>query len=37
MPQAMKYGATSIFLEIVVLFENLYNFLIIVHPTSPWS
>ena len=35
MPQISKYSATPIFYEIIVLYENFYNLLMILHPTSP--
>ena len=35
MPQIRKQIATPIFNEIIVLFENFYNPLMVLHPTSP--
>ena len=35
MPQISKYSATPIFYEIIVLYENFYNLLMILHPMSP--
>ena len=36
MPQVKKCGDAPILYEIIVLFENFYNLLMILHLRSPW-